>query len=81
MRVEDPEQRPDREVIEGATSSRDGAGYEPPPRTAESSVSADLIPENRAMTRTWAILRVTEETQRVGCGGKRNKESQDQRPR
>ena len=35
MRVEDPEQRPDLEVIEGtgASSSRDGAGNEPPPRT------------------------------------------------
>ena len=52
MRVEDPEQRPDREVIEGtgASSSRDGAGNEqdvtgrpvamaePQPRPAEPSV-------------------------------------------
>ena len=36
MKVEDPEQRPDRVVIEGtgASSSRDGAGNEPPPRPA-----------------------------------------------
>ena len=43
MRIEDPEQRPDCEVIEGtgASSSRDGAGNEPTPRPAESSVSVD----------------------------------------
>ena len=43
MIIEDHEQRPDREVIEGtgASSSRDGAGNEPPPRPAESSVSVD----------------------------------------
>ena len=45
-RIEDPEQRPDREDIEGtgASSSRDGAGNEPPPRPAESSVSVDQAP-------------------------------------
>ena len=50
MRVEDPEQRPDREVIEGtgASSSRDGAGNEPPPRTAESSVNADHPPREQS---------------------------------
>ena len=43
MRIEDYERRPDREVIEetGASSSRDGAGNDPPPRQAESSVSVD----------------------------------------
>ena len=43
MRIEDLGQRPDREVIEGtgASSSRDGAGNDPPPRPAESSVSVD----------------------------------------
>ena len=42
-RIEDPELRPDREVIEGtgASSSRDGAGNDPTPRPAESSVSVD----------------------------------------
>ena len=37
MRIEDPDQRLDREVIEGngASSSRDGVGNEPPSRPAE----------------------------------------------
>ena len=44
MRIEDPGQRPDREDIEGTgvSSSRDGAGNEPPSRPAESSASAGL---------------------------------------
>ena len=60
-RVEDPEQQPDREVIEGtgASSSRDGAGNEqevtggpvamsePQPRPAESSVSVDQSPREQ----------------------------------
>ena len=50
MRVEDPEQRPDREVIEGtgASSSRDGAGNEPAPLPAESSVSDDQQPREQS---------------------------------
>ena len=50
MRVEDPDQRLDREVIEGtsASSSRDGTGNEPPSRTAESSVSADHPPREQS---------------------------------
>ena len=50
MRIEDPEQRPDREVIErtGASSSRDGAGNNPPPRPAESSVSVDQPPREQS---------------------------------
>ena len=48
MRIEDPEQRPDRET--GASTSRD-AGNDSPPRPAESSVSVDQP--------TWAIPRVT----------------------
>ena len=73
MRNEDPDQRLDREVIEGsgASSSRDGAGNEqevagkpvamsaPQPRPAEPSVSVDQSPREKAMMRTWAILRVT----------------------
>ena len=50
MRVEDPEQQPDREVIEGTgtSSSRDGAGNEPVPRLAESSVSIDQPPREQS---------------------------------
>ena len=62
MRVEDPEQRPDREIIEGtgASSSRDGPGNEqevtvrpvamsePQPRPAESSVSVDQLPREQS---------------------------------
>ena len=50
MRIEEPDQRPDREVIEGtgASSSRDGAGNEPPPRPAESSVSVDQLPREQS---------------------------------
>ena len=48
--IEDPEQRPDREVVEGtgASSSRDGAGKDPPPRRAESSVSVDQPPREQS---------------------------------
>ena len=62
MSVEDPEQRPDREVIEGtgASSSRDGAGNEqdvtgrpvamsePQPRPAEPSVGDDQAPREQS---------------------------------
>ena len=50
MRIEEPDQRPDREVIEGtgASSSRDGAGNEPPPRPAESSVIVDQPPREQS---------------------------------
>ena len=50
LRIEEPDQRPDREVIEGtgASSSRDGAGNEPPPRSAESSVSVDQPPREQS---------------------------------
>ena len=50
MRIEDPDQRPDREVTEGigASSSRDGAGNEPPPRPAESNVSVDQPPREKS---------------------------------
>ena len=62
MRVEDPEQRPDREVIEGtgASSSRDGAGNEQEaagrpvamsesqPRPAEPSVGDDQPPREHS---------------------------------
>ena len=50
MRIEDPDQRPDREVIEGtgASSPRDGAGKEPPSRPAESSVGADQPPREQS---------------------------------
>ena len=66
MRIEDPDQRPDREVIEGsaASSSRDGAEDQ---LRCLSHNHAQLnrvwvlinLRENRAMMRTWAILRVT----------------------
>ena len=48
IKIEDPNQRPDREVIErtGASSSRDRAGNEPPSRPAESSANVD--PSERA---------------------------------
>ena len=48
--IEDPDQRPDREVIEGtgASSSRDGAENEPPSRPAELSVSADQPPREQS---------------------------------
>ena len=50
LRIEEPDQRPDLEVIEGtgASSSRDGAGNEPPPRPAESSVSVDQPPREQS---------------------------------
>ena len=62
MRVEDPEQGPDREVIEGtgASSSRDGAGNEqevtrrpvamsePQPRLAEPSVGEEHFPREQS---------------------------------
>ena len=50
MRVVVPEQRPDRVVIDGsgASSSRDGAGNNPPPRPAESSVSVDQPPRKQS---------------------------------
>ena len=49
MRIEDPDQRLDREVTEGigASSSRDGAGNEPPPLPADSSVSVDQPPREK----------------------------------
>ena len=49
MRMKDPDQRPDRRAIEGtgASSSRDGAGNEPPPRPAESSASVDQPPREQ----------------------------------
>ena len=49
MRIEDPDQRPDRRAIEGtgASSSRDGAGNEPPPCPAESS-SVDQRPREQS---------------------------------
>ena len=45
-----PEQRPHREVIEGtgASSSRDDAGNDPPPRPAESSASVDQPPREQS---------------------------------
>ena len=56
MRVEDFEQGPDREVIEGtgASSSRDGAGNEqeamsePQPRPAEPSVGEEQDPKEQS---------------------------------
>ena len=62
MRVEDPEQGPDREVFEGtgASSSRDGAGHEqeamgtpvamsePQPRPAEPSVGEEQPPREQS---------------------------------
>ena len=50
LRIEDPEQRPDREVIEGtgASSEHDGAGNDPPPRPAESSVGDDQPPREQS---------------------------------
>ena len=61
MRIEDPEERPDREVIEGtgASSSRDGAGNYPPPRPAESSVGDDQPARKQSDDADMAILRVT----------------------
>ena len=49
MKIEDPDQRPDREGIEGtgASSSRDGAENEPQSRPAESSASADQPPREQ----------------------------------
>ena len=50
MRVEELDQRLGREVIEEteASSSRDGAGNEPPSRPAESSASADQPPREQS---------------------------------
>ena len=58
MRIEDPEQRPGREVMEGtgASRSRDGAGNAPLPHRVSVMTS---LRENKAMMQTWAILRVT----------------------
>ena len=83
MRVEDPEQRPDREVIEGtgASSSRDGAGNDPPPRPAESGVSANQSPREQ---NDDADMGDPESDRRRPSEsvveGERNKESQDQCP-
>ena len=44
MRIEEPDQRPDREVIEGIGAS----SSEPPPRPAESSVSVDQPPREQS---------------------------------
>ena len=81
--VEDPEQRPDREVIEGtgAPSSRDGAGNEPPPRTVESSVSADQPPREQSDDADMGDPESDRKRPRVGWGGNGDKESQDQRLR
>ena len=83
MRVEDPEQRPDREVIEGtgASSSRGGAGNEPPPRTVESSVSADQPPREQSDDADMGDPESDRKRPRVGWGGNGDKESQDQRLR
>ena len=73
MRFVDPEQRPDRVVIEGtgASSSRDGAGNEQEARgdpllclshnnAQVNRVSAvTSLQKNRVMTQTWPILTVT----------------------
>ena len=73
MRVEYPEQRPDREVTEGtgASSSRDGAGNEQELRgdplqclnhnhAQLNRVSVMASPqENKVMLQTWPILTVT----------------------
>ena len=50
MRIEDPDQLPDRKFIEGtgASSSRDGAGHEAPSRPVESSASADQPPREQS---------------------------------
>ena len=94
MIIEDPDQRLDREVIAGtgASSSRDGAGHEqeatgrpiamsePQPRPAEPSVGEDQPPREQSDDADMAILAVTGGTQRVGCGRKRNEESQHQCP-
>ena len=96
MRVEDPEQRPDREVIEGtgASSSRDGAGNEqeatwrpvamsePQPRPAEPSVGDGQPPREQSNDADMADPGSDRRRQRerVTWGGKRNKESQDQCP-
>ena len=50
MIIEDPDQRADREGIEGtgASSSRDGAENEPLSRRAESSASADKPPREQS---------------------------------
>ena len=49
MRIEDPDERPDRRAIEGtgASSSRDGAGNEPPPRPVEASASVYQPPREQ----------------------------------
>ena len=65
MRVVDPEQRPDRVVIQGtgASSSRDGAGnehYLSHNHAQLNRVSAVIsLQNNRVMTQTWPILTVT----------------------
>ena len=71
--IEDPDQRPYREVIEGtgASSCRDGAGNEPQPRPAEPSV--DQSPREQGDD--------AEKSQRADCVGKRSEESQAQHPR
>ena len=50
MRIEDPDQRLNREVIEGtgASSSRDDAGSEPQSRPVASSVSAQKPPREQS---------------------------------
>ena len=93
MKVEDLEQRPDREVIEGtgASSSRDGAGSEqgapgrpvamsePQPRPAEPSVGHDQSPREQGDDADMGDPESDRRRPRESLGrGKRNKESQDQ---
>ena len=61
LRIEDHDQRLDREVTEGTgqSSSRDGPGNEPTSRQLNRVSVLTSLRENRAMVRTWAILNVT----------------------
>ena len=94
MRAVDPEQRPDRAVIEGtgASSSRDGTGNEqeasgrpvamsePQPRPAEPSVGDDQPPKEQSDDADMADPDSDRRRPRESLGEEREtKESQDQR--
>ena len=83
-RIEDHDQRLDREVIEGtdAPSSRDGTGNEPPSRTAELSVGEEQPPREQSDDGDMADPDNDRRRPREPVGEEREtKESKDQRLR
>ena len=83
MRMEDPDQRLNREVIEGtgASSSRDDAGSEPRSRPVESSVSAQKPPREQSDDADMGDLETDRRRPKEFAVEERETESQDQRSR